>query len=359
MSDIKILKATECVVGSETSHSAGNSCGIKQTREVLNTTDIPVFVVERSGLKYTVPSVPIGTRVGCVLVRYKYEMSRVMYESVKMELDLVTDDCGLDRVLMKAAFSVDNIVYRFNQVVGTIEYSIPKRDLYENGYYTNLDLVLSTSSDAEHPYSTKSAHDDIVKHDLMMRKDSSFAMNVKLVNNNGYYNSAWINLYGEVKELKGVVDGSLEDGVWIIDTNCTMGSRPTFVSYEDAFSGKGIIYLFNSKYEAETKGDVKFQVSAGIEKELNVLQEKIRKINENEIARNNERELFKHKEDLRTLDVVGKVDEHKRLFERVITKDHFDDRSYIRKDNSETIKLIPTFIAGALALFTGYKAFMT
>jgi len=129
------------------------------------------------------------------------------------------------------------------------------------------------------------------------------------------------------------------------------------VTYSKDIESFGIYGTFA---KAKANGDISRQMELKkIEFDARVLEQK----HENEILKaaaeqdriqfeRRERELLaEHEARKRERDEAMASLEHMREIERAKAKDIFEDRSYARKDSSETIKFIPAIVVGLGAIF--------
>ena len=65
-----------------------------------------------------------------------------------------------------------------------------------------------------------------------------------------------------------------------------------------------------------------------------------------------EREKYKNE-----IEILHSKEEHRLKMEREYVKDHYEDRSYVRKDSSEGLKMLPTIAMGIGALVIAFNAF--
>ncbi|MAP21525.1 MAG: hypothetical protein CL582_11365 [Alteromonadaceae bacterium] len=248
----------------------------------------------------------------------------------------------------------DSIACRKMSVV----YTVDRDKLLEGGYplyVPEVDLVVAVRRLHEprkvlHPYSDTSARYRILKQSVEDVERPSMRFEVFIVSNDRTHGDRYINVLGDVYKVPSVVRQDLQDGVYVCSSGCIPGPGEripkTFKHYTHGEANEHIA-LYSCPNEARTFGDPQGER----EREFRRLE------NEYKDERlDMERQMAKEKlerEKLRAeqADMIAELDHYRKLKE-MKDKDYFDDRSRIRKDNSEVVKYIPAIITGILAVAT-------
>lgn len=101
------------------------------------------------------------------------------------------------------------------------------------------------------------------------------------------------------------------------------------------------------------------QTNLKVSSEQASVEAKLRELDAKQIALQREHELeiekmkAKHASDIQTREL--EAERHQRAIEKMRRDDYYDNRSSYRKDSSESLKMLPVFVGGAMALFALMK----
>ena len=278
--------------------------------------------------------------------------------------------------------------YISNRISVSIDYMFDTRSISENGIYIpDIDIVMSPNSNAVHPrdFNFKT----IEKMSNMTEEYGVTGIVVEMVDNERKYDPKYIYVAGQVQSVAPTLNLAKESGITILRTNTdkagkVKSERVSFMSIDEALE-KGIIH---DTYEsAITNGDPGKLMQQALEDKRHMSQ-----INKFDIERDAsvqklqyEQKLAEMKADHLKAEQAFKFEqmqteqEHKRAiasfeqetkrrmaeFEQdqkewenklrrrsMAMSDEYEQRSYNRKDVSDSAKTIPTVItavAGTLA----------
>ena len=151
--------------------------------------------------------------------------------------------------------------------------------------------------------------------------------------------------------------------MYLTSTGASIGAPPkieTF-TYEEANEK---LHLYKSKEEAEALGDLFLQRERELkEKELrfkeieNDYKLKRQQLQTDIDTRDQSFKLkeLEYEEKLARLNQYRDEVEHQRKLEEIRRKDHYEHRSYERKDSSEILKYAPILIGGLFAIVTALR----
>lgn len=311
-----------------------------------------VIVVDRSGVPMLIKSAP-GKSGGFIVEKVYQVGSRV-----------IVDPNGISRHNggpSEERKIYNNQVNEVNAQVGAmrrmgVRYEI-SRDKVVGGesplYIPEVDIVLGIERQHDvrkivHPYSDPATVFKLLERDVTTTNKPMFRYQIFIISNDRTHGDRYINILGDVYKVPSISNKSLQDGVYICSSGTVSradGGVPknfTTYTYDQA---KESIMMYESIEEAKTFGDPHGEREREFKRsEAQLKEDKLkleRDLTEQKLKRD---EAMSERED-----VLAQL-EHYRKMKELRDKDYYDDRSRVRKDNSEIVKYVPAMITGALAV---------
>lgn len=367
--------------------SSGEGSPCRMEKEFFNGLSEPVTIVGREGVPVTINPMRIEYS-NTFLVRFAFTYSR----SVKIDIERLSNaKCETSRALRDAIRHGSVKEGAFGKMVASITYSVSKDQLKAGGgslYLTNLDIVVSTMQGhyvPRHPHNLDGIRNYLVGREETINTVGSFGYAIQIVDNEGIYGKRYININKEIYEISPIVDRGRLSGVYhaktapIGDNGVVPPPIAQLYSFDEAEQYLG---FFKTIEEARILGDISEEQRRELEEralqlkrdlaefnaaklnqdrafdeqkrvfELDRLhEEEARRTRENEWKRQEAEQsirLMRLKEEIATL-------EHNRSIDSLTRKDHYEERSYSRKDSSEFFKWVPGLIGAGAALFLALR----
>lgn len=340
----------------------------------INNLYTDVVIGWRSGFSFSIPSSGAERFGETFVIRVEISLAPWVSIDVGKLLSRIRDDSNVELKAMKEAIEVQSSKSRHGGTLLTVDYPVTMETLKKYGgavYYSELDQVVSilpAADTPDHPYSD-AGKAQYVQDTQGNHASRGFTYNLEIVDNTGRMGTRFVNINGSVFPINPTPAYGRRDGIYVR----TSGSIDEFGEPHDTVKRVGStgdlgeLGIFSSFEEATTRGDashklklqetekeqllaeLKHQVTTQkhrfdlekIEREQeSKANEEIRTQQQAEFARIRERQL--HDLELRRLEV----------------KDHYESRSYTRKDSSEVIKTLPTAVMGLSAIVMAVKAFL-
>lgn len=342
----------------------------------INKTGVDLSLIERSGLRYTVPSeMNIGTRVFIIRTETRIQRNALDEISKFLQQHNTTGDN-----LSKIKFSIleNKNKTTWDGLAVYIDHEIDIDEINNAGgsiYVKPKDVVLSRSSiynAPPHPYSEDSISDYVLQNEDPPTPGSPY-FRLELIDNDNSIANRFISVFGDLHELVPKQDENRENGIYYsrvvkslnIDLPYSVDRKK--YSFKDAEEALGI---YRTKEEALSFGDIKNarkEALVELEHQINLMKSELqnKKIENDAITADNERtisdiefsrklEEAKYQERIRILEREKAEIEHLRELEKNMRKDYYENRSYERKDQSEIVKFIPYMIMGIGAVIVAF-----
>lgn len=366
-------------------NSEGSPC--RMEKEFFNGLSEPVTIVERSGLPISI--IPMRIEYpNAFLVRYTFTYNR----SVKIDIERLSNaKCETSRAMRDAIRHGSVKEGAFGKMAISITYAVTKEQLTKGGgslYLTNLDIVVSTMQGhyvPRHPYNLDGIRNYLVGREETINTIGSFGYAIQIVDNEGIYGKRYININKEIYEISPTVDRSRVSGVYHAKT-APIGENGVvpppiamLYSFEEAEQYLG---FFKTIEEARILGDISEEQRRELEARALELKRDIAEFNaaklnqdrafdeqkrafelsrlEEEEARRTRENDWKRQETEQSIRLMRLKEEiasleHNRSMDSLTRKDHFEERSYVRKDSSEFFKWVPGLIGAGAALFLALR----
>lgn len=322
----------------------------------INNTSEPIVVLWRSGLKLTLPP-RSDLHKSAFLARVEIQLSHEVKTDAQRILSGIGEDASAELKALRDAFTYHVERNRWSGAVITLDYPLTVEQLREYGgsiYYHELDVVVSLElfeNVPPHP-ATEEGKNVHLTNTEEKEEESGFLYAVDVVDNLAVFGERFLNINGKAYKVKPKIDLNRRNGIYITS------NRPSSNARTD--NNKEVSYfllekaeelgLYRTMEEAMANGDLataRKQQLVELEHQLAVEKRKFQQLEQQhrlETAEK-ERELKKLEGDLKGADL--------RLQQM---KDYYESRSFERKDQSETIKFLPTVLVGLGALFAFIKS---
>jgi hypothetical protein len=299
----------------------------------------------------------------------------IMNAAIKLDtqhiLSGVTDDSSSSELIaLRNAFNEHEKKTYYSGAKLVLDYPVSYDQLRANGgtiYHHELDCVISIlpiEYAPQHPFSNSAKEANSIQSNLVHQDNKCFGYSVELIDSAKRYGDRYLNIGNKVYRVTTKTDGSRKDGIYVVSNNPVTGKfdvtdvKVNYFTFEEAQEKVG---LFKTHEEALNLGDVslaKKMEMAALEQTLLAMK------HETQIAKqSHELEIIEKNKELKRLEMEAsrhaqvmlemkeRVDIVSAL-ERQRIKDHFEDTSHSRKEQTEIIKWIPAMIIGAGAICT-------
>jgi len=353
---------------------AWNGTEIQACRRVsfINSTNHPITVVQRSGLRVSIPPKPSFRSTGFV-VRTEWDVSPEVKENVRAVLNGVDDRASQELQLLKEALQKSDKEYGFYARAKLIlDHPISLEQIKSHGrsvYHHETDLVismLSVEAAPLHPYSEAGRNAKMMMESPVRVGGSSFGYCIEIVDNTGRFGDRFVNIVNTVYRVKPIRDPTRRSGIYIGSSKPDAGNPQPgeytvrFVPLDDPDHEQH--GLFKTYEEAEHLGDLsgaRKRELADIEHATAQLRRENDKLKQQHAMEISEWEFklkqaealqkeadFKRERREAELEEERKRVEHFLALEKLRMKDRYEERSLDRKDRSEVVKMLPTIIVG-------------
>lgn len=365
-------------------HGVGSPFSIET--EYFNGLTENVTIIDRSGIPVSIPAMNVAY-LNHFVIRYKFSYN----QGVKIDVQRLSNAKCPTTVALRDAIRLGTVKNRGNRFTATINYSITGEQLDNSGgsiYLTNLDMVISTMQGQyvpRHPFNLDGIRNKLIADEETINTIGSFGYAVQIIDNEGIYGKRYININREVYEITPIKDVTRLSGVYHARTSSVsmqgVVGQPVAVYYTFD-EAEGALGFFKSQEEAAILGDLSVERKRELEELAGELRLEELKLKNERIAREREFDILKNaasaerlrdEEERRVREQKWVAEEaliterlvklkaelaqveHLRNVESLSRKDHYEERSYGRKDSSETLKWIPGLIAGVAALFLAFR----
>lgn len=352
-----------------------NHCPVSYRVSYINDLPYDVTVVWRSGFSFRIPSEHSG-RVNKFIARLEISVHSSVKVDVHRLLSALEQTASAELLAMKQAVESQIADNPYGGLTITVDYPITLEALQQRGgavYYSELDTVVSILSARDtpfHPFSDHGAIQQAMNGAGVTSKQNGFVYNLDVVDNHGRFGTRFLNIGGSVYRIDTRKDFTRRDGIYLTTSgNCEGelgGGMP--VARRICFD-KGVpaLCLYRTYDEASAYGDeetVRKRVEQLAEQKTLLLKRELqdqkqqhdlekleseRKLREE--AAEQERASQRLKREREEFDLVLET-------RRAQVKDSYDVRAYERKDNSETVKYLPSLIVGVGAAFMALKSIL-
>lgn len=338
----------------------------------INNLPHEVTIVWRSGLKFRLPPVPSMDN-DRLIARVEITVHPAVKLDIERVLSAIDETATSELKAMREAFSVEIKGNKYEGARIILDYGLTLDELRKFGgtvYYSELDCVVSLLPFEQvppHPYSEEGRQQQVVAGSVLS-PELGFGYSVEIIDNAAKYGERYLNIGGTVYKVVPKKDYSRRNGIYVLSNQFDpeqLDADPMEVKFYD-FANAEEIGLYRTFDEALHRGDIQ----TARKQEIATLEHEIT-MRKSELAR----ERQKHEREMLALETKLKEQtteaerrsqefkelrermEHDRELERQRTKDFYESRSYVRKDSSEAVKIIPSIVMGLGAVFMAIKAF--
>ncbi len=340
----------------------------------INNLCVPVVIASRSGMKFTIPSEHSMT-CDKFIVRVDIILSRSAKMDAQRLLSVVKDNITEEMKAMRESFTLQMDNTHGGATI-TLEYLLSLKMLKEYGgtvYYNELDTVISLNDLEDvlpHPFSEEGRLANIALLEKESDTQPHFQYNIEVIDNLGKYGNRYINIGRDIYKIVAKKDKLKRDGVYIVSNVAAVtGERDIdgITSRHFAFDKvEDLLGLYGSYEDAKNLGDVG---TARKNEVLNLEHQVNRQKQEFLLTKNMyDTSLMEKEKEIKLLTIEREESakalaeerarvEHEREMESRRLKDYYESKSFIRKDDSETLKFIPSLIVGLGAVFMAIRTF--
>lgn len=340
----------------------------------------PVKVILRNGFAVTLP--PHGnvglnnlltTRVYDFVVRRKISYSRHVKIDTNNILDGITEESNKELFAIALAANQRNSYSADTLHDFSVDYLVTKEQFEANVktglYVPEIDLLVvhPDANDVVHPYSPEGLS--------MMSNNSKellgYFYRIEIVDPYDQLGPRFVNIAGKIDKIEPIKDVQRQPGVYIhrvmrSDPSKQAEITPEYYTFDDAVK---VVRLYRSVDEAKTLGDLAESQKREFEKATHDQKMKILELegllkDESNRAKMAQAEFDKKKHELEeTRELIKSLREERmaKLKEQaevrsMAREDHYEQRAYTRKDDSEWLKWVPAVVVGGGLL--AYKLFI-
>jgi hypothetical protein len=342
----------------------------------INNFPVPVTVVWRSGLKFTLQPEPSLTSADFV-ARVSITMDSKVKVDIARVLSAVTEESSMELKAMRQAFEAQVKVNTYGGAKIVLDHSLSLQRLQEMGgtvYYSEHDAVVSIlpfDQVPPHPYSPEGMQQQVVAGALGLGNENTFGYVIEIIDNHAKYGDRYLNICNKVYRISPKKDWERQDGIYVVSNYAVEGELGMSGRHMKNYSfeqAEELLGLYRTYEEALNFGDVasgrKLQI-AELEHEVNVGKRQLQEATSRHQLEMLEKEkqlkelLQAHERHNSEVEALRSRQEHELKLERDRLKDFYENRSYERKDQSESLKFLPSLVIGIGAIFMAIKTFAT
>lgn len=348
-----------------TRYGVGYQATVEVKQSFINNTITPLTVCHRSGIKYTLPVVPSLTSRDLV-IRVEYWFQRDIYNSLYSLVSGSDENSSEEVKILRKAFECQVHPVSGGGTRLVLDYCLSGESLQKHGgtiYYSDIDVVISHASvefAPHHPESEEGKRDNYAT--TTRTQPYAFIYSIEVVDNDNVLGPRFVCVAGKAHKLSNKKDINRRSGYYI---TCGVHDDRT-VEYHDFTDDteklEESLRIYKSYEEAQTGGDealLRKEKLTQLEFQNNTLKLELvankQKADEETSQRERAMAELQHVLDVKThklKDLQADLD-----MVRTKVKDHYEHKSHVRKDTSESVKFIPTLLIGMVAAFTAFKAF--
>lgn len=362
--------------------------GIISRTTYINYTFQPIYVMQRSGLAFTVENKP-NRLTNHFLIRTEYTIPSLAFNELIVLLSKEINKLEHpDLFAMKELFflSYESITSQHCGMKIAVDTIVTHEELKKKDilYIYNHDILLSIT-----PYNQEICHPFNSYDMLRIRyneiiKPTGTNFTVEIVDNENILGDRYFYAADRLFKVMPFRDNTRVSGVYFIVNDYTLKEPNVETIFYDISEAEKSLGLYKTKESALTCGDTKLARQEEVARlvhesslnkiEITQLQQthafEIEKIKAKAIEKDNERKLellefeaamkrhetenrlieAAHLREKQAMEKEAQILKHAYDQRKLYTEDYFDQRSYRRKDTSETIKTIGIIVAGALSL---------
>lgn len=346
----------------------------------INNLPVPITVKQKSGLTFVLPALPVLTS-NRFIVRMEIVILESVRPSVARFISTVNQESSPELQAMREAYEAQlNNYGRGAKLV--LDYPISLEQLKQYGgtvYHSDLDILISLLDQDEvapHPYSEEGQRAQMVIGIPGVTDSDDFCYTIHMVDNTGKRATRFLNVGNNVYKVTAKKDITKRNGIYVVSNRFVDGDQSTkdfITKYYGYDVDEESLGLYRSYDEALHFGDLASGKKADLIKmESQISENKLRiasmglelqnakDAHEYEMIEKNRvlKELqVKHEAETLEATRIREKAENEAAEQRQKLKDHYEARSHQRKDDTESLKYIPTIVVGIGAIFMAFKAF--
>lgn len=355
-------------------------------KEFYNGFRSPVTLVDRSGMPLVIQPMNIKALKQFV-VRYtiKYRAG------VNIDVERLSNATSEGMRALRDAVLQGSVRQRMGQCYARVDYGVNEEDVLYNGgslYLVNLDVVVSTMQGGyvpHHPFSTEGIRNRLVAENETINTVGAVGYYIQIVDNEDVFGPRFININKEIFLIQPTKDANRKSGVYRASTSPVSehgGVGPPRADYFAFPEAEEFLGLFKTYEDAHVLGDIAAERKRELDEFAHFLKEsenqmKLEKLSreqeheewkrnleERRVAEESDRKSQEHRwrlEEARINEASARLKEeqtrveHMRAIAALERKDHYEERSYARKDSSEFLKWVPAIATGLAAIFLAFK----
>ena len=355
-------------------------------KEFFNGFRKAVTMVDRSGMPLVIQ--PMNVRgLSKFIVRYT-----IKYRSgVNIDVERLSNATSEGMRALRDAVLSGSVRQRMGQCFAQVDYGVDEDDVQRNGgslYLVNLDVVVSTMVGGyvpHHPFSQDGVRNRLVADNETINTAGVVGYSLQIVDNEDIFGPRYININKEIYLVQPIKDPGRLSGVYRASTAPVSESggvgkpRAEYFAFPEAEACLG---MFKSHEEALVMGDIAAEKKRELEtlahdlkaQEIRMKSERLdreeefetwrRDLEQRRLAEESDRKAQEHRwklEEARINEAGARLKEeqtrveHLRSIAALERKDHYEERSHVRKDASEFLKWVPAIATGIAALFLAFK----
>lgn len=331
----------------------------------------------RSGVVFDIP--PRGNRTSkSFIIREELWISDRLKNSVR---DRLLQNRGIVSEELEAFSTLFMNCYRDQHHALTMrfDYEVEPTFIAENGgsiYLIEKDIILSGGQDniPLHPFCLEAMSRPLNN----ANSDGGAGAHIRIVDNKGTIGPRYVRMFDKVVRIQAVPSPLQPDGLYISHRNLveeSNGDLNNFIDFVPPDKMKTLPWLFVTYGEAKSSPEVE----ATMNLELKQLEIDSKKISATTTVTKSEMDLEKIVLERENSSLQRQLNESERLtkhFENEMqrryareehdskisqlrNKDYYEDRSVVRKDSSEWVKVIPALLMGAGAAVIAIKGLLS
>ncbi len=349
---------------------------------IVNFCQKELQVCLRTGINYTVlpKNGPVGTAPGIIIQLLTNTHKDYVKIDSKSQLNEPQNE---DQKIIKSSLKRSNkLRNEFDEAI--VEYYISRETIDAEGgvvYLPELDIqlsILSAIATPEHPFSAKGYETHVVYDNDFLGSSSLTGVAFKLVDNSGHLGVRYVNLNRQVYQLTPIQDVNLNNGLYVTTNGLCSGSRRHAAAKTQYYPLDKIQETFGTLYktaeEARIDGDPDIISKREHERAESELKAETLRLKHQTLETERELAEIQRTRDLDKQNLVkmqGELDRVKLTFdqreqefkahernlehERKILEnelhiykmrrgDYYDERSQVRKDSSDIMKMLPIIV---------------
>ena len=342
----------------------------------INNLPIDVVVEWRSGLKFTLKS---QRSMACNKLIARVEI--VIHQSIKNDiqslLSAVDENSSLELRAMRDAFNLQVEKNLYGGVTLILDYPLTLSELKEYGgsiYYNELDCVISLlefNKTPPHPNSEEGKRKQIITGSVVDRNGKTFGYSVQIIDNHNRHGPRYLNIGNDVYKVNNEKDNNKRDGIYIV-SNSSIGGELGMSGidvrrypFDGAEEKLGLYRTYDEALNLGDTANARKQANNELEHRITLQKGELQKAKHEHdlamIAKDAEVKAMQIEQDRQAQAIMAMREkaEQEMNAERARVKDHYENKSHVRKDTSESVKYLPSIVIGLGAFFLAIRTILS